>query len=155
MYRFVRLKILYYFDTDIQYRNNWITFFRNIFQSYRHFKEISRGCTNNSWCNFWILKEKRERKKRKEKNSRIVSPPLFFFFALCREYVRRSRLSTYLWPTFRSSERLALLPVKIDENCFSIRFASLIYFMSPELARFFFFFFFFFYAYRRKFANAT
>lgn len=54
-------------------------------------------------------------------------PGLFlrlFFSLFVKNTFDGVELFTYLWPTFRSSERLALLPVKIDENCFSIRFTS-------------------------------
>ena len=94
----------------------------------------------------------KKKEKEEEKNFQDCFSASFFlfFFALCREYVGRSRLSTYLWPTFRSSERLALLPVKIDENCFSIRFTSLIYHHVTRIGAFFLFFLFFFYAERQR-----
>lgn len=66
--------------------------------------------------------------KKSGENSRTAF--LSLFFALCKEYVPRSKFSTYLWPTFCAGERLALLPAKIDENCFSSRFTSLIFFTS-------------------------
>lgn len=67
--------------------------------------------------------------KKKRMSKRFSAP----FETLCREYVPQSRFSAYLWPTFRLGERLALLLMKIEENCFPSRFTSL---MFPDLTIF-------------------